>query len=102
MSALNCKVGDIAITVRCEVKANLGKMVRIIGSHGLDSWSSFEQPVHLWLIESIGNRRICYEFPDGRVSRRRRGLAPDAFLRPIRDPGELVRVSTADELVIEV
>lgn len=97
MRALNCRVGDIAITVRCEVKANLGKMVRIIGEHGLDEWSDFDEPLFLWKIESIGNRRLRYDLPNGKVSYCRKGLAPDIFLRPIRDPGELASKSTLQE-----
>ena len=102
MRSLNCRVGDIAITVKCEVKANLGKMVRIIGEHGLDDWSDFDKPLFLWEIESIGNRRLRYDLPNGKVSYRRKGLAPDIFLRPIRNPGELEGIASVEELEISI
>jgi hypothetical protein len=41
MSKLNCKVGDLAITVRSEVPQNLGRIVHIIKPLGVEPWSSF-------------------------------------------------------------
>jgi hypothetical protein len=34
----NCKVGDLAITVKCHVPDNLGKIVQIIAHEGLQKW----------------------------------------------------------------
>ena len=100
MSLLNCTLGDLAIAVQCEVPANLGKIVRIIGSHGLDTWSDFDRPLHLWVIESVGESRLSYEYPGGKIRRQRKGLAPDIFLRPIRDPDAPLGIAIEDELTI--
>ena len=38
MSKLNCSIGDLAITVKANLPANLDNIVRIIGSQGLQDW----------------------------------------------------------------
>jgi hypothetical protein len=35
---LNCKAGDLAITVKCHVPDNLGKIEQIIAYEGLQEW----------------------------------------------------------------
>jgi len=32
--ALNCQLGDLAITVKCEIPENLGRIVRVVASNG--------------------------------------------------------------------
>jgi hypothetical protein len=100
MSALRCKVGDIAVTVQCELPENLGKIVRIVKYRGLKKWARFDRPLHLWLVEVVGESRLTYQYPSGRTRRRLKGLEPDIFLRPITDPKELLTITTTAELTL--
>jgi hypothetical protein len=83
MKALNCRLGDLALTVTAELPENLGNIVRIVGNHGEDSWFGFAGPTHLWEVEVIEGGRLLYEHDDGSREYRTTGLAPDAFLKPI-------------------
>ena len=80
---LNCKVGDLAVTVKCEIFQNLGKIVRIEQPVGYKKWRSFGQ-VFLWRVSVPENAAegLVYDF-DGWVEERNEGEVPDMFLRPI-------------------
>jgi hypothetical protein len=81
---LNCKVGDLAITVKCHVPDNLGKIVQIIAYEGLREWPNYPDPIPVWLIRAYsGKDGLSYQFPDGTVRKTTGGLAPDCFLKPI-------------------
>jgi hypothetical protein len=81
---LNCKAGDLAITVKCHVLDNLGKIVEVVSFEGLVDWPHYEDPIPVWLIKSYpGSSGLTYLFPDGTVKRTETGLVPDCFLRPI-------------------
>ena len=81
---LNCKAGDLAITVKCHVPDNLGKIVQIIAYEGLQEWVNYPDPIPVWLIRAYsGSSGLTYLFPDGIVKRTETGLVPDCFLRPI-------------------
>ncbi len=89
MGKLNCSVGDLAITVRCEVPENLGKIVRVIGSKGVIKWSEFGEPMHVWIVEGMtGEKSLVYEVKK-KLDRRKSGPCPDQFLRRITPPDEL-------------
>jgi len=83
MKALNCRLGDLAVTVRAELPENIGVIVRVIGCHGVDEWWGFDVPTHLWEVQAIEGAHLTYEFEDGSRKYKVIGLAPDAFLRPI-------------------
>jgi hypothetical protein len=83
MKALNCRLGDLAVTVTAELPENLGNIVRIVGNHGEDTWFGFKGPIHIWEIEVVEGGRLVYEYDDGTREYETRGLAPDAFLKPI-------------------
>ena len=83
MSILNCRLGDLAVTVRAEIPENLGNIVRIVGYHGKSTWYGFKDPIHLWEIEVAEGGCLVYEYDDGTREYETRGLAPDAFLKPI-------------------
>jgi hypothetical protein len=79
----NCRLGDLAITVNCEIPENLGKIVRIIGQGKTIKWSD-RGKTFVWKVESArGERSLVYEIK-GRIVRRAVGSVPDIFLRPIR------------------
>lgn len=81
---LNCKPGDLAITIKCDVPDNLGKIVQIIAYEGLQEWPHFSEPIPVWLIRAYsGHQSLSYLYPDGTLKKSSGGLAPDCFLRPI-------------------
>jgi hypothetical protein len=82
---MNCQIGDLAITVEAELPENIGKLVRIVGAEGFSSWSAFEEPLYLWLVEALGPEGpLVYDNGRGDRTCELRGLVPDIFLRPIR------------------
>lgn len=84
---LNCKPGDLAITVKCHVPDNLGKIVQVICYEGLQEWPNYPDPIPVWLVKAYsGTKGLTYQYPDGTIAKASGGLAPDCFLRPIRPP----------------
>jgi len=83
MSTLNCRLGDLAVTVRAALPENLGNLVWVIGLHGVDDWWGFDAPTHLWEVQAIEGAYLTYEFGDGSRVYRETGLLPDSFLKPI-------------------
>ena len=94
MSKLNCKAGDLAITVRAEVPQNLGHIVHIVKSLGVQPWSDFGE-VNMWWVESLpsSSRLLHYLYPDGTIELTRAGPAPDILLVPIVPPEGFNEVS---------
>ncbi len=94
MNQLRCKVGDLAITVCAELPQNLGCIVHIIESIGIESWSTFGD-VYLWKAETLpgSSRLLHYENADGSFEYRRQGPVPDILLRPIVPPKGFTEVS---------
>ena len=81
---LNCKPGDLAITIKCHVPDNLGKIVEVVSFEGLVDWPHYEEPIPVWSIRAYpGSKGLTYLYPDGTVKNADSGLAPDCFLRPI-------------------
>lgn len=84
---MNCKPGDLAITVKADLAENLGKIVRVVSYGGHVSWSGFREPTCLWRVSAaIKVCALVYQFSDGERVRVLSGLVPDVFLRPIRPP----------------
>ena len=88
MNALNCRLGDLAVTIRAELPENVGNIVRVVGCHGVDTWWGFKDPIHLWEIEVVEGGRLVYEYDGGSREHLTQGLAPDAFLKPIAPLGQ--------------
>jgi hypothetical protein len=86
MDNLNCRPGDLAITVVATNAENFGLIVEVIEAAGPDVWLA-DEPGLLWWVRAVG-RPMAYVFPDGRVMRCAEGPVPDRCLRPIRDPDE--------------
>ena len=81
---LNCKAGDLAITVKCDVPENLGRIVRVIAFEGFKEWPHYPDPIPVWLVGAYsGNDGLSYQYPDGSIKKSKGGLVPDCFLRPI-------------------
>jgi hypothetical protein len=83
MELLNCRVGDLAVTVTAALPENVGKIVRVVGSHGMDTWWGFDQPTHLWEVVTVEGTFLVYEDAWGVREFVQGGRVPDAFIRPL-------------------
>ena len=83
MKGLNCRSGDLAITIRAELPENLGNIVRIVGARGFERWWGFKTPIFTWEVETVEGGRLIYQHADGSREYTTTGLVPDAFLKPI-------------------
>jgi hypothetical protein len=83
MSALNCRLGDLAVTVKAEIPENLGNIVRVVGFSGVKRWYGFKEPTPLWEVEVVEGGRLVYEYEVGDRRYATEGQIPDAFLKPI-------------------
>ena len=83
MRTLNCRPGDLAVTIKAALSENLGRIVRVVSYHGRADWWGFDRPTDLWEIEALEGSYLVYELEDGTKEYRLRGLAPDTFLKPI-------------------
>ena len=86
MSKLNCSIGDLAITVKANLPANLGNIVRIIGSQGLQEWEGQDEPLYTWDVEIVGEDRYLHYHYDGEILKVKEGPAPDQYLRRLTPP----------------
>jgi hypothetical protein len=78
-------MGDLAITVKCEIPQNLGRIVRIVGSNGIEHWSDYG-PMHTWEVETLSEADTLTYVIKGKLCFKSKGPVPDAFLRPLRPP----------------
>lgn len=85
--ALNCQLGDLAITVKCEIPENLGRIVRIVASNGIEHWSDYG-PMHTWEVQTLSESDTLTYVIKGKLCFKSKGPVPDAFLRPLRPPAE--------------
>ena len=84
---LNCRVGDLAITVEAELTENIGNIVRIVAAGGYREWSDFVQPLFVWQVEALGPEcPLHYQVGLAPIDAKMTGQVPDMFLRPIRPP----------------
>ena len=83
MDAVNCRLGDLAVTVKAEIPENLGNIVRIVGFHGISRWWGFKGSIPIWEVEAVEGGRLVYEHGDGQREYTTKGLIPDEFLKPI-------------------
>lgn len=87
----NCKVGDLAITVRAQWQDNVGNIVEIVRPAGTraDPENIKKFGFHWW-VRAVGHSVLHYRYPqeDGRFEHDflREGAVPDSFLRPITPP----------------
>ncbi len=83
MSALNCRLGDLAVTVKAEIPENLGNIVRIVGFLGIKRWYGFKEPTPLWEVAVVEGGRLVYDCEGRDRWYATEGQIPDAFLKPI-------------------
>ena len=83
MSALRCKVGDLAIVVSARLEKNIGQIVEDMAaadpSHGL------RERTHAWVVRTASGRRaLHYRDLTGRIVKKATGPVPDRRLVPFR------------------
>lgn len=81
MRKLNCRPGDLAITVEAYNPINIGSIVRVLHKHHNQSALVVEPDDFLWYVEA--SHYLTYS-RGLKFTRRKRGAAPDSYLRPIR------------------
>ena len=87
MSALNCSVGDLAITVFCKLPENTGNIVRVKSAVGYRRWGADEMPLYTWEVEiATGHGWLAYEYSPGYLETQKCGPVPDKYLRRITPP----------------
>ena len=80
MRKLNCRPGDLAITVEAYNAINIGSIVRVLHKHHNQSALVVEPDDFLWYVEAA--HYLTYS-RGLKFTRRKRGAAPDSYLRPI-------------------
>ena len=83
---MNCKPGDLATIVEAFNACNLGIIVRVTGRHVDQSALVAPSNDTIWVVES--SHLLTYDIA-GRLSRKKRGPAPDSQLKPIRGLPEI-------------
>ena len=97
MDKLNCRLGDIAITVRCNCPENLGNIVRIVVYVGLQEWGLEDEPLPTWQVEILSeNKWLLYEF-DGYLEALKLGPTPDKYLRRISSSIDLQNTEVGEQ-----
>lgn len=79
---LNCKPGDLAISVNTALPDNEGVIVRVVRRHvNTSAWDFGDTPT--WWCES--DEEMTWDFPKLRILiRGHEGPVPDRYLKPIR------------------
>ena len=98
--ALNCRIGDLAITVKCEIPENLGRIVRVVASNGIEHWSDYG-PMHTWEVETLSKADTLTYVIKGKLCFKNKGPVPDAFLRPLHPPADEPLEQEAEPVPIE-
>jgi hypothetical protein len=85
MTTPRCRPGDLAVVVRPNIPANLGRIVRVIRPYGASPDLRMRSASCIWLIE--GAQPLTWSNGGG-SHHGRRGPAPDEALYPIRGASE--------------
>lgn len=98
---MRCKVGDIAVIVRCDHRENFGRLIEVLAPVSPGEWvampngmSGFVAQGLDWLCKSIGSAVLL-----GGNKPSLYCLCPDSWLRPIRPDADPVETETEREVV---
>jgi len=92
---LNCRPGDLAISVNTRLPENEGVIVQVVCRHvNTPGWNFGLKPT--WWCAS--DEEMTWEMSDGSRIVAYEGPVPDAVLRPIRPPDEPEAQTTEREL----
>ena len=86
MSKLNCSVGDLAITVFCNLPENQGNIVRIKSAVGPQGWGCTENELFTWECEVATEDGYLFYETAGYLTSAKVGPVPDKYLRRITPP----------------
>jgi hypothetical protein len=86
MSKLNCSVGDLAITVFCNLPENQGNIVRIKSAVGPRGWGCTEDELFTWECEVATEHGHLFYETAGYITSAKAGPVPDKYLRRITPP----------------
>jgi len=96
MTKLNCSVGDLAITVKCRIPENMGKIVRIVSAQGFQEWVGGDTLLYTWNVEAATvEGYLNYQGAEG-LEARKRGPVPDKCLRRLTPPAGYAMKATRD------
>lgn len=102
MSNLNCEVGDLAITVHCDVPANLGTIVRVVAAAGIKRWGPTKTQMFSWQVEvATENGFLVYEY-ETHSEALKSGPVPDQCLRRITPPKGYLLEEFADAAPVQM
>ena len=95
---LNCEVGSLAITVNAKFSGNIGKVVRVIDSLGLQPWPEMDGLVHVWQIEVAAEGSLLHYFYPNKhqLDVQSIGPIPDCFLRRLVPENNQMRLEFED------
>jgi len=111
MTQLNCRAGDLAVSINAYNKANIGLIVRVLQLSSPVEQFGMKGHLPAWEIEVVNaSDKLTYLLPDnnqgiatGKIFYAVRGFCPDAYLRPITPPKEASSEVTAKDrpLILE-
>jgi hypothetical protein len=90
MKQLNCKPGDLAVIVDAYNPENIGTFVKVLKAHKNQFDLVKPEGDVLWLVEA--SRPMSYDV-SGRINKRKKGVAPDSSIRPIRGITEFADIA---------
>jgi hypothetical protein len=95
---LNCEVGALAITVNAKFSGNIGKVVRVIDSLGLQAWPEMDGLVHVWRVEVAAEGSLLHYFYPNKhqLDVQSIGPIPDCFLRRLVPENNQMRLEFED------
>jgi hypothetical protein len=96
---LNCEVGALAITVNAKFSGNIGKVVRVIDSLGLQPWPEIDGLVHVWQVEVAAEGSLLHYFYPNKqqLDVLTSGPIPDCYLRRIIPVDNQLRLEFNEE-----
>ena len=96
---LNCEIGSLAITVNAKFSGNIGKVVRVIDSMGLQPWPELDGLVHVWQVEVAAEGSFLHYFYPSRhqLDVVCSGPIPDCYLRRIVPVDDQLRLEFDEE-----
>jgi hypothetical protein len=99
MQKLNCEIGSLAITVNAKFSGNIGKVVRVIDSMGMQPWPELDGLVHVWQVEVAAEGSFLHYFYPSRhqLDVVCSGPIPDCYLRRIVPENDQLRLEFDEE-----
>ena len=96
---LNCEVGALAITINAKFSGNIGKVVRVIDSLGLQPWPEMDGLVHVWRVEVAAEGSFLHYFYPNKqqLDVLTSGPIPDCYLRRIIPVDNQLRLEFNEE-----